>query len=158
MESDSTQCFRPESQTLYFIPLYRVGLHAEIKRAVWYSAAVLWIQIQWIWIRINNFGLILIRIQGYPCNNFLLKSAFFKNCKKMSLKELFSRLSRWIYILNLTLFASILSLHLRIWIRIQNRDPAPEYGSNTVPDPQHCREDRRRNKSVEVEDRSRGRG
>ena len=34
VESDSTQCFGPESQNLYFIPLYRVGLHAEIKRAV----------------------------------------------------------------------------------------------------------------------------
>ena len=49
----------------------------------------------------------------------------------------------WIYILNLKSSASILTYicmcgsesEFCIWIRIHE---APEYGSNTDPDPQHC--------------------
>ena len=113
---------------------------------------VLWIQSNWICIRIQ----VRIRIQGYSImfrkkiyNNFrekqFLKMYIFLNCKKkMSSKEFFSELSRclWIVSLNLKLnlvpFASILSYIyicgsgsvFGIRIRIHK---APEYGSNTDP-------------------------
>ena len=62
------------------------------------------------------------------------------NLKKFLLRWVFEL---WIYILNLISFAFILYYFymcgsgsvFRIRIRIQE---APEYGSNTDPDPQHC--------------------
>ena len=66
----------------------------------------------------------------------------FKLLEQTDLKKLLSS-ELLIYILNLASFASILTYIsmcgsvsvFRIRIRIQE---APEYGSNTDPDPQHC--------------------
>ena len=64
----------------------------------------------------------------------------------MSPKEIFTQLSLWIVnygnILNLTYFVSHFILNLHVWIvfRIQK---APEYRSNTDPDPQHWRTESR---------------
>ena len=125
---------------------------------------MLWIQIHWIWIRIQDFCSIWIqvRIQGSTINFerknsrkklrkivFFKTSIFFQNYKnKLSPKEfLISWVSELLItgnILNLTSFASILFLSsicmcesgsvFGIRIRIQK---TPEYGSNTDLDPQH---------------------
>ena len=102
--------------------------------------AVLWIQIHWIWIRIQDFGPIWIWIQGYTINfgrknlykkilekKIPLKTVFFYNYKnKMSPKETFIQLSLWI--VNLHFYLHFI-LYLNVWIV----DPYPysEYGSGS---------------------------
>ena len=57
----------------------------------------------------------------------------------MSPKEICTKLSLWIvnFYLKSYIFCFHFTLYLHVWIRIQIQK-APEYGSNTDPDPQHC--------------------
>ena len=99
---------------------------------------MLWIQIHWILTRIQGYVTISI-LKKIIKNNFREKLFSFKksflNYKKIiAPEEQFSQLSLWwwIYVLNFTPFASILSyiyLDIQIRIRIHN---APEYGSGST--------------------------
>ena len=116
--------------------------------------------VNWIWIRIQDFGPIWIRIQGYTVNfHWFWKKKYNFWCweKHFSLKQyIFSKniitkchlkkfLHSWvsellIYILNLTSLAFILSYNYMCgsWSGIRNQiQKAPGYGSSTDPDPQH---------------------
>ena len=50
------------------IRLFAVCNKQEMQIRICYNPAVLWIQIHWIWIRVQDFGPIWIRIQGYTIN------------------------------------------------------------------------------------------
>ena len=72
------------------------------------------------------------------------KSLFF-NYKKIKAPENRFQSEWWIFVFNLTPFASNLFYFYNVWIRIRisktGQDPGPkvaEYGSNLDPDPQHC--------------------
>ena len=95
------------------------------------SLAVLGIQIHWIWIRIQDFGPIWIRIQGYTNNlkekiynnleknYFIFTKLIFLNYRnKMSHKEICIQSSLWT--VNLYLKSYIFCLHFfSSWLRIQ---------------------------------------
>ena len=73
-------------------------------------------------------------------NNLLWNKYIFLNCKnKLSPKEIFNHLGLWIvgWYLKSYIFCLHFNIYLHVWIRIRIQE-APEYGSNTDPDPQHC--------------------
>ena len=91
-----------------------MDLRKERRRPRWIFTQVLWIQINWNWIRILNFGTVWIRIQGCVLkkkkivlgleeNSFLYKNIFLKQL--MTPEKNFCQLSR-----NGEFFSSILHL------------------------------------------------
>ena len=91
--------------------------------------AVLWIQLHWIWIRIQGNT---INLRKEFKIIFFKTSIFSKNYKHtLSHKEVFYQLSLWIvnYYLKSDIFCLHLILYLHVWIRIRIRIP------NTDPDP-----------------------
>ena len=111
---------------------------------VFFIGVVVWIQIYWIWIPIQNFCqfksgsrvfFINWRKKKIEKNNFLQK-IFFLNYRKIIVWEVFSQLSLWMVnsCPKSYTFCFSFILYFHVWIRIHK---AHEYGSNTDPDPQH---------------------
>ena len=94
------------------------------------SKAVLWIQIQWIWIRIHDFGPTWIRIQGYTIilekTNFLWNKYIFLTVRSNCHLKKF--LISWVseLLINTYLKSYIFCLHFNLYLHVHLQE-APKY-------------------------------
>ena len=111
------EILKPLSALSYLVNV----IFAKIKFFLFFPKPVLWIEIHWIWIRIQGYAINFEEDKKWRKKLISLKKYIFINYKnKISPKEIFSQLCFWI---------------VNVWIRIHK---APEDGSNTDLDPQNC--------------------